>query len=275
LTASGPSNGRISVAGTLIPGQSVTVSYTVKVKPDGKRGDDRIGNYLVAAGEEPPADCGPEMAGPQKADAEHSDCTVNPVSNIVAEKSVKPGSGTEVEPGDVLTYTLRFENTGQGPGEVDHVDDLSEVLDDATLVGEPAYEAPNALTAEVKGKRIRITGTLAAGDVDTVSYAVKVKDADQQGDSQLANFLAPAGEESPTQCAPSSETCTTNDVSSGGADDPAEDPDDGGLPDTGSPVGIGMIVAAVLLLVGGIALLVVGRRRREPGLSDGEASTGA
>ncbi|MFC5729543.1 MULTISPECIES: GEVED domain-containing protein [Nocardioides] len=266
LTASGPRDGRISVTGTLSPGQTVTVGYAVRVKPASERGDDLIGNYLLAAGEEPPVDCGPTAPARRMADAAHPDCTVNPVSNIVASKSVAPGGGAEAEPGDVLTYTLRFENTGQGPGEVEHVDDLSDVLDDARLVSEPAFAEPNAMTAVVKGDRILIKGTLAAGAVDTVSYAVVVKEAARQGNSQLANFLMPAGEKSPSQCDPDSGTCTTNGVLSGGEsgqDDPDGGPDDD-LPGVGSPVRIGLIVGAALLVIAGIALLVLGRRRREP-----------
>ena len=39
--------------------------------------------------------------------------------------------------GQVLTYTLTFENVGPVAAAVDTTDDLSGVLDDAQLVGTP------------------------------------------------------------------------------------------------------------------------------------------
>jgi hypothetical protein len=70
-------DGRLAVTGALMPDQVGTVTYTVTVKPDGQRGDNSLGNFLVDAGAEPPAACTP-------ADAERADCTINPVANANA-----------------------------------------------------------------------------------------------------------------------------------------------------------------------------------------------
>ena len=77
LVASDVVDGRLTVTGTLVPDQVVTVTYTVTVKPDGQRGDNTLGNFLVEAGAEPPATCAP-------ADPERPDCTVNPIANTNA-----------------------------------------------------------------------------------------------------------------------------------------------------------------------------------------------
>ena len=51
-------------------------------------------------------------------------------------------STTTVNEGDVITYTLTFANTaGQAPATVNHTDDLSGVLDDATVTTPPASRA--------------------------------------------------------------------------------------------------------------------------------------
>ena len=54
-------------------------------------------------------------------------------SALTHAKSVSPASGTAVEVGDVLTYTLTFTNPGAVPPTSNTSDDLSDVLDDATL----------------------------------------------------------------------------------------------------------------------------------------------
>src|SRR5699024_8984056 len=53
LIASEIDDARFTVTGTLAAGESATVSYTVTVRPDGERGDDRLENFLVPTGEEP------------------------------------------------------------------------------------------------------------------------------------------------------------------------------------------------------------------------------
>ena len=66
--------------------------------------------------------------------AEACDTVSVPGSALVHHKSVDPASGTAVEVGDVLTYTLTFDNTaGAAAATVDTSDDLPAVLDDATL----------------------------------------------------------------------------------------------------------------------------------------------
>ena len=69
-------------------------------------------------------------------------CTTvtTPGSGLVQSKSVDPASGTPVSTGQVLTYTLSFQNGGESAATVDTHDDLSRVLDDAELTGAPVAE---------------------------------------------------------------------------------------------------------------------------------------
>ena len=182
LEVSAITDDRYSITGELEPGSGpVTVTYTVTVNPDGERGDDLIGNFLLDPDEEPPVVpiCLPGA----------EDCTVTGVSEIVDSKSVSPDSGSVVVPGQDLTYTLSFENVGAGPGEVDRVDDLTHVLDDATVTSAPAASDDALTVSSISNGRFTITGTLDAGQTVTVTYTVRVDEFDDLGDQVLANFL--------------------------------------------------------------------------------------
>ncbi|MFT4136924.1 hypothetical protein [Microbacterium sp.] len=224
----------IAVTGSLAVGDTVTVTYEATVLPDGERGDNAIGN-LVAWSDDIEPECGVNGAV----------CTDNPVGEISPTKSVNPASGTRVATDSTLTYTLAFENIGTGTAELDYVDHLARVLDDADLVG--GITATNGAMAERSGDRILVTGEVAPGETATVTYTVRVKPAGQQGDRTLANFLVPDGETPPTSCAPDSTLCTTNPVAP--------------LATTGSeaPLAAGLLGLLALLIGGGLALA---RRRR-------------
>ena len=73
-------------------------------------------------------------------------------SSLTHAKSVSPASGTPVSVGDVLTYTLTFTNTGTVPADVNTSDDLSDVLDDATLDA-GSITAGAGLAADAVGHR--------------------------------------------------------------------------------------------------------------------------
>ncbi|MEV8249823.1 SpaA isopeptide-forming pilin-related protein [Microbacterium sp. NPDC076768] len=129
---------------------------------------------------------------------------------IEVEKSSDPASGAEVTPGQSVTYTLTFRNTGGLPVTVDHEDVLSDVLDDADLQGAINAEAP--LAAVLNGDRIRVTGELAANTTRTVTYSVTVKDPLlDTSNAMLGNFVVPTGEEPPETCDPET-PCTEHPV---------------------------------------------------------------
>ncbi|MGI6878388.1 CshA/CshB family fibrillar adhesin-related protein [Microbacterium sp. gxy059] len=199
----------IRITGSVAPGSTETVTYTVTVRADGERGDDVAANFLLPSGEEPPTapTCEP-------GDADRPDCTVTPIGALSATKSSDPASGTTLAEGDTVQYTLTFENTGQTPFDVAWTDDLSRVLDDARIVSGPT--ADGGLTAELDGDQLRVSGALEAGATSTVVYEVEVLAYADQGDHVLDNVLFPAGDEPPAACDADDPLCTTH---------PTEEPD--------------------------------------------------
>ena len=107
-------------------------------------------------------------------------------STWTISKSSTPASGSTVLPGDLIEYTLTATHTG-GVDPVDIVitDDLSDVLDDATLEGTPSATVGDA----------ELTGTTLAWTMDTFSttatatYTVRV-DADAYS-ATLHNVVTP------------------------------------------------------------------------------------
>lgn len=244
LTVSEITDGRFSVAGSLEPGQHVTVTYVVTVNDDGARGDDRLDNFLVNTGEEPPAECSP-------ADDERPDCTVNHVSDVVVEKSSDPESGTDVSQGQNVTYTLTFRNVSTNTSAmdvaIDYTDHMVDVLDDATLKGDPAVSR-ESVTATVTKDAIRIVGAVPSGQTVTVSYTVAVKEWSQQGDHHLGNVVAVTGQDS--ICAPGSRLCTLHNTI-----EPVP------LAITGTDLAWGAVATGFLLILSG-GLVLTARSRR-------------
>jgi len=251
LAVSEIADGRFTVSGELEAGESATVTYTATVKPNGERGDDQLGNFLVKTGDDPDGECVVD-------DPDRPKCTVNYVSDVIVAKSSDPESGTKLKSGEEVTYTLTFTNVSNSPSAapvgIDYTDHMTGVLDDATLVGGPTASSDD-LTASTSGDTIRITGTVPTGETYTVSYTVSVKSYDEQGDHRLNNVVAVTG--SDPVCAPESPLCTSHDLVKG--------PE---LPVTGSGLAWGAGAAALVLLLGGAAVLLTARmRRRSPSVT--------
>ncbi len=141
-------------------------------------------------------------------------CTfTNSAPRLVVSKSVVPASTTPVSEGQTLTYTLTFDNSGGGqPASVNYTDDLTKVIDDATVTTPPALATGSGLTVSgITAGKFTITGTLAARATATVTYRVKVNTPDA-GDHRLDNFVVPTGNTPPSSCLPTNTTCTTNPV---------------------------------------------------------------
>ncbi|MGO3147781.1 MAG: SpaA isopeptide-forming pilin-related protein [Leucobacter sp.] len=128
-------------------------------------------------------------------------------------KSSDPASGTEVSPGQEVSYTLTFANTGGMPAAVDYEDVLTGVLDDAELLVGPTAQSPLVANYDAASNRIIITGTLPAGDSKTVTYTVKVKsELPDDADGVLGNFVVKSGDTPPTECLPEDPLCTEHPV---------------------------------------------------------------
>ena len=86
-------------------------------------------------------------------------CTfTNSAPRLVVTKSASPVSTTPVTEGQLITYTLTFNNSAGGqPATVNYTDDLSRVLDDAALVTPPALATGSGLTVGADHRR-RVPG---------------------------------------------------------------------------------------------------------------------
>lgn len=242
LTVSGIVNGRFSIAGELAAGQTVTVTYTVRVKAADQLGDTRLANFLMDPDEEPPVD-------PVCTDGD--DCTFNPVSDVTVVKSSNPAKGTQVRDGQEIIYTLTFTNRGQGAEAISYTDHMSRVLDDADLTKVPAT-SDSALTASsVTNGSFTVSGELAGGQTVTATYTVKVRPWANQGDHRLGNVVTVTGQQPPTTCAADSQLCTEHPVQP-----PAQ-----GLAVTGGEVAAWVLLTGLALLIGGGALVMIRRRR--------------
>lgn len=194
--------GRVKVAdgvltwtGPLAAGESATLTYAVTVT---NGGDHRLVNVAGLA---------PDLC------AQGEDCTATvttPLPHVVPGKSSDPASGTGLQAGQVVTYTLTFTNDGLAPGPVDATDDLAGVLDDAAVTGEPVSDH-RAVTATRTGAELRVVGELPAGETATVTYRVTIGADGERGDNVVGNVLAPdvpqvvceeAGDTRATTCVP-------------------------------------------------------------------------
>lgn len=163
-------NDDLAWTGALEPGQIVTITYSVIVN-DGVEGE-TIANSVTASGTPP----GPfEPIEPPAVTTEH------PVAGFVIEKTASPASGTVVEPGQVIEYTVTGANTGGtalSPATI--ADDLTGVFEHAAYNGDITTEIDGTeLTtgaATISENDLSWTGGLQAGQVVTITYSVTVDD---------------------------------------------------------------------------------------------------
>lgn len=205
-------------------------------------------------------------------------CTAtNEHTTWTSSKSSDPPSGSVVQPGDVITYTLTATQL-TGPHTIDAVvtDDLSDVLDNATFV-HGSIQAETG-TADLTGTTLTWTIPKLTGAV-TLTYQMKVN-ADAWGAALRNHIVAPAPPTGPgdpgdpsdpgdSQFVPCTGTScgeTVHDtppgpppgaVGSTGGSTPVAGP----IANTGASTARDLGLAAVLL-VSGAAFLVAGRRRR-------------
>jgi uncharacterized repeat protein (TIGR01451 family) len=177
-------DGILSWSGALAVGTPVTITYSVTVAPAGT-GDGTLTNAVVPTA--PGGEC-----------ATDGGCSVT--NELQSFTVAKAASTTQVNPGDVVTYTVTVTNTGQvdytadAPASFD--DDLTAALDDAT------YNNDASNGATVTGSTLAWSGALAAGASVTITYSVTVDDPDA-GDHVLTNAVvptAPGGECVPGEC---------------------------------------------------------------------------
>src|SRR5690625_6575787 len=100
-------------------------------------------------------------------------------------------SGSDVVPGQELTYSLSITYIGGLPVAVDYTDYLAGVLDDAT-VSEAAVVSPEGgLVVERVGDTWVITGEVSDNATVTVTYTATVLESGF-GDGVLGDFVRPS-----------------------------------------------------------------------------------
>lgn len=154
--------------GALEPGQILTITYSVIVD-EGAEGN-RIANSVTASGT-PPGTLPPPI--PPTVTTEH------PVAGYTVVKTADPASGTVVEPGQVIEYTVTGTNTGAtvlNPASI--ADDLSGVLAHATYNSDIATSVDGTPVASgaatINGNDLSWTGALQPGQAVTITYSVTV-----------------------------------------------------------------------------------------------------
>jgi len=180
-------------SGPLAVGQTITVTYSVTID-DPDTGDKTVRNTVRATsgggGCDPDAECS----------------TTTDVRTFTVAKTSSPAGN--VNPGDVVTYTVTVTNTGTGDftavDPASFSDDLSKVLDDAT------YNDDATGGATVTANTLSWSGPLAVGATATVTYSVTVNNPDA-GDKVLTNAVVPGDG---GDCATPGDCATTNEVAS-------------------------------------------------------------
>src|SRR5690606_34993270 len=107
-------------------------------------------------------------------------------------KDSVPAPGSDVQHGDLVTYTLTVAHHGPAPIQgVSIVDDLSSVLDDATYTGDVAASAGEVT---IDDGVLSWSGDLDVDQVVTITYSVEFTGG---GDEELRNVVSsedPRGE---------------------------------------------------------------------------------
>ncbi|HJP81320.1 MAG TPA: LamG-like jellyroll fold domain-containing protein [Candidatus Saccharimonadales bacterium] len=171
-------NGNLAASGGA--GDSVTVTYSVKVNGASNLNDAVLNNALVSA------DCPLTPIFDSSAPGYKANCvTSTAVSAWTAQKTTL--SPSSVLPGDAVNYVVTITNTGAVDLTNLTVDDtLSDVIDDASYnddanatSGAFTYNAPSLIW----------TGDLAAGKTATLTYGATVNQSDHLANKALVNTI--------------------------------------------------------------------------------------
>ena len=289
-----PSLGTASRSGTTltwhIPALSKDATLTYSVTVDDDAWDVRLHNVASAPDGDPqPQPCAEDV--PECRTTTHHTPPQDRSATWTVSKTSDPASGSVVRPGDVVTYTLTARLlSGTSAAEVRIVDDLSDVLDDASWVA----GSLEASEGEVNRSGSHLTWRIAAlSRTATLTYQVRV-DPDTAG-ATLYNVVTAHGAEpcEPARavtsgatssagrkpaartltCRETEQTVAATTPSPGGGGgtpgpSPTPSPTPGptpsagpSLPDTGGP-SVWWAAGGILSVLAGALLVVTTRRRR-------------
>ncbi len=174
----------LRLTGTLLPGATSVVTYTAIVRaPD--TGDHQLVNQVTSTAPGVQCTC----------------TTTTPVGELAIVKTVNV---TSALPGEAVTYQITVSNSGQTTVTgVSVTDDLTGVLDDATLTGGPTATRG---TATFTTPLLHWTGDLGPGENAVITYTVTVLRPDT-GDHRLDNAVTSP---TPGSDCPVATPCTTS-----------------------------------------------------------------
>ena len=247
------------IPGAADPGSTITVRPTqhYRLTEVGAADDYQLTDLECVSGARDldPADFYIEPGGTARCEA------INTHTTWTATKSSDPASGSRVEPGDTITYTVTARQLDGGPtDDAEVTDDLSDVLDDATLV--PGSLRAEAGDAALDGSALTWHIPQLRGS-PTLTYQVRVDD--DAWNTTLRNALT----ELTTPAGPDGQHCEGVAGQPAGCDQtehrtPPQSPGSSsgglGLPDTGGPY-LWLLSAGIVVTVGGIALVRARTRR--------------
>lgn len=166
---------KLEWTGFLEPGEQVDITYTVKVN-DGVSGV-LINNH--ASSEAVPVDEDGNPTGdpinPPDAETEHP---VPGEPGYKLDKVADPESGSNVNAGDTVTYTVTGTNTGGTNLDTEIHDDLSNVLNHAAYNNDAVATIDGEEVGEVAfdGTKLNWNGPIGIGKKVEIVYSVKVND---------------------------------------------------------------------------------------------------
>ncbi len=160
-------------------------------------------------------------------------------------KSSKPAPGSEVEPGDVVEYTIEVTQVGEVPAGAWLTDDLSQVLDDAEYNDDVDADLG---VASVSGDTLSWEGEIPVGGTARITYSVTV--GDRIGDLRVRNVVTSPG------CRTQSDCTTDQHVEPLPSPEPERE---GALPGTGGPALLSLALG-LLLLAAGAGVIALRRR---------------
>jgi uncharacterized repeat protein (TIGR01451 family) len=112
------------------------------------------------------------------------------VANYITKKEADPASGTAMQPGQVIHYTISVTQQGTVPAQAVFTDNLADVLDDANYNGDVSATIG---TVQYVNQSLVWSGTIPVGQVAYVTYSVTIKAGKKLGNRDLVNPVTSPG----------------------------------------------------------------------------------